>query len=249
MDTYTFATSRQIAFPVSIKINSLEGHQTSIPQSKLLRHPELRHIGSIQNANFELYVSAQLWAESKPFGVPMRTAYKSFHKGRSWNEWLELPVLIKDCPISSQIAITIWDLSPFPENQSPDHIVPFGSTTVPLFDDDGTLLKGRQKCKVYRNREADGEVPSSTPYIPRPKRRRKGQQAPGPLPEQLELERLEKLFKRHEMGEIPSNAWLDPLVFRKVTGEDKRSRGSISKTGESCSFRTAQAKEGPSERQ
>ena len=216
MDTYTFATSRQVAFPVSIKINSLEGRQVSIPQSKLLRHPELRHIGSIQNANFELYVTAQLWAESKPFGVPTRTAYKSFHKGRSWNEWLELPVLIKDCPISSQIAITIWDLSPFPENQSPDHIIPFGGTTVPLFDDDGTLLKGRQKCKVYRNREADGEVPSFTPYIPRPKRRRKGQQAPGPLPEQLELERLEKLFKRHEMGEIPSNAWLDPLVFKKV---------------------------------
>ena len=216
MDTYTFATSRQIVFPVCVKINSLEGRQVPILQSQLLQHPELRHIGSVQNPNSELYVTAQLWAESKPLGVPMRTPYKFFQKGRTWNEWLELPVLLKDCPISSQIVITIWDLSPFPENGSPDHVIPFGGTTVPLFDADGALQKGRQKCKVYRAREADGESPTSTPHIPRPKRRRKTRAIPGLLPEQEELERLEKLFKKHEMGEIPANPWLDTLVFRKV---------------------------------
>lgn len=196
--------------------NNLEGRQLPIPQSQLLQHPELRYIGSVQSSNSELFVTAQVWAESKPLGVPMQTPYKSFSKGRIWNEWLELPVLIKDCPISSQVAITIWDVSPFPDNDSPDHIIPFGGTTIPLFDEDGTLRRGRQKCKVYRKREADGEYPSSTPYIPRPKRRRKNEEIPRALPEEEELERLERLFKKHEMGEIPTNIWLDKLVFQKV---------------------------------
>ena len=34
--------------------------------------------------------------------------------------------------------------------------------------------------------------------------------------ESEELDRLEKLFKKHEMGEIPRIEWLDQLVFRGV---------------------------------
>src|SRR5271163_3072450 len=122
---------------LTIGRNNLEGRQTPVPQSVLLQRPDIRHIGSVQNTNSELYVTAQLWAESKPLGVPMQTPYKFFKTGRTWNEWLELPVLIKDCPISSQVAITIWDLSPFPESGSLDHAIPFGGTTIPLFDKDG----------------------------------------------------------------------------------------------------------------
>lgn len=30
------------------------------------------------------------------------------------------------------------------------------------------------------------------------------------------MERLELLFKKHEMGELPENKWLDPLMFRQI---------------------------------
>ena len=140
-----------------------------------------------------------------------------FKNSRTWNKWLELPVLVKDCPITTQLAITIWDLSPLPADGSLQHAVPFGGTTVPLFDDDGVLKKGRQKCKVYRKRAADGHSPASTPHIPRPKRRRRGEQIPAPLPEEEELERLEGLLKKHEMNEIPQNDWLDQLVFQRMS--------------------------------
>ncbi|EXJ94133.1 phosphatidylinositol 3-kinase [Capronia coronata CBS 617.96] len=216
MDTYTFATSRQIDFPVCIKINTLEGKQTPVPYSVLLKHPEIRHIGSVQSPTSELYVTAQLWAESKPLGVSMQTPHMFFKNSRTWNKWLELPITVKDCPVSSQIAITVWDLSPCPLNGSLDHTVPFGGTTIPLFDQDGALRKGRQKCRVYRNRAADGQIPSSTPHVPRPKRRKRNQQPPPTIPEQEELERLELLFKKHEMNEIPQNDWLDQLVFQCV---------------------------------
>ena len=156
-----------------------------------------------------------------------------FKNSRTWNKWLELPVQLKDCPITTQIAITIWDLSPLPEDGSLEHAVPFGGTTVSLFDDDGVLRKGRQKCKIYRKRAADGVIPSRTPHIPRPKRRRRGEPPPTLSPEEAELKRLEDLFKKHEMNEIPQNDWLDQLVFQQVgklsrqVDENARKRAAI----------------------
>ena len=166
-------------------------------------------------------MTTQLWAESKPLGVPMQTPHSFFKNSRIWNRWVELPVLVKDCPISTQIAITIWDLSPLPPNGTLNHDVPFGGTTISLFDQDGTLRKGRQKCKVYRKRAGDGHTPSSTPHIPASRRRRRNEATPAPAPEEAELERLEALFKKHEMNEIPQVDWLDQLVFKKV-GEKAR---------------------------
>ncbi|KAK5078399.1 Phosphatidylinositol (PI) 3-kinase [Lithohypha guttulata] len=216
MDTYTFATSKQVDFPVCVKINHLEGKQTPVLFSTLLRHPEIRHIGSVQNPNSELYVTAQIWAESKPIGVHSQTPHMFFKNTRTWNRWLELPVSIKDCPITTQIAVTVWDLSPLPLNGSLDHAVPFGGTTITLFDDEGVLRKGRQKCKLYRKRSADGAYPSTTPHVPRPRRRRKDEGPPTSFPEEEELKQLEDLFRKHEMNEIPQNDWLDQLVFQKV---------------------------------
>jgi phosphatidylinositol 3-kinase len=146
----------------------------------------------------------------------VQTPHTFFKNSRTWNKWLELPVLIKDCPISAQIAVTVWDLSPCPESGSLDHTIPFGGTTIPLFEKDGTLRRGRQKCRIYRNKVADGHSPSNTPHLSRPKRRRPNEPPPPIVPEEEELERLEQLFKKHEMNEIPQNDWLDQLVFQNV---------------------------------
>jgi phosphatidylinositol 3-kinase len=241
-DTYSFATSRQIDFPVCIKINSLEGKQKSIPQSKLLKEPALRHLGSIQHPNSELYVTAQLWAESRPISVPTQTPYKYFKSARSWNEWLELPAPIKDCPISAQVAITIWDLSPLPPNGCFDHAVPFGGTTVPLFDEDGVLQKGRQKCKIYRTRVADGELPSSTPHVPRLRRRRRNEPLLPKFPEEAEVERLEGLLKKHEMSELPQNQWLDGMAFNII---GKKAREADEAARKCASFQNAYKRRKP----
>ena len=56
-----------------------------------------------------------------------------------WNEWLQLPVTYANLPASAQIAITVWDLSPAEDTDSNLHAVPFGGTTIPLFDNDNTL--------------------------------------------------------------------------------------------------------------
>ena len=163
-------------------------------------------------------MTVQLWADSKPLTVPVQTAYRSFTKGRTWNEWLELPISIPTLPVSSQLAITVWDVSPTGGEGARGHAIPFGGTTISLFGKDNTLQKGRQKCRIHRHKAADGFSSTKTPAVPQPRKHRgaKDSNAPSLRPEEEELERLEKLFKKHEMGEIPRVDWLDQLVFRAV---------------------------------
>lgn len=151
--------------------------------------------------------------------VPVQTAYRSFKNSRIWNEWLELPIAISTLPLSSQLALTVWDLSPTGGQGARGHAIPFGGTTVSLFDNDSTLKKGRHKCRLYRLKAADGFSSTTTPAVP-PAQRVRGESRSSnghfTSPEEEELERLEKLFKKHEMGEIPRVDWLDKLVFKAV---------------------------------
>ena len=151
--------------------------------------------------------------------MPVQTAYKSFKKARKWDEWLELPITISTIPQSSQLAITVWDISPTGGPGAKGHAIPFGGTTISLFDKDNTLQKGRQKCRLYRHKAADGFSSTTTPAIPPPRRIRNSEGAGNghvASPEEDELDRLEKLFKKHEMGEIHRVDWLDALVFKAV---------------------------------
>ena len=154
----------------------------------------------------------------------MQTSYRSFKNVRKWDEWLELPFTISTLPLSSQLALTVWDLSPTGGKGANGHAIPFGGTTIPLFDQDNTLQKGRQKCRLYRHKAADGYSSTSTPStpsLPRDHSRRSITTVQARSRERDELERLEKLFKKHEMGEIPRVDWLDQMVFEQVRKKEQ----------------------------
>ncbi|PSK51682.1 hypothetical protein B9Z65_2949 [Elsinoe australis] len=191
MDTFTFASSSELKLPVSVKIPT-----------------------------FELYVTAQLFADSKPLTVHSQTPFKHFKTTRAWNEWLSLPLDYSILPSNAQLAITVWDLSPVGPDGARGHHIPFGGTTISLFDEDGALRKGRQKCKLWRHKIADGYSSTVTPYAS-PKARR-GQEEPKVYLDdkhsrrEAEMERLHSLLKKHEMGEIQENKWLDQMVFRQI---------------------------------
>ena len=182
-------------------------------------------------------MTVQLWADSKPLSVPSKTAYKTFKTARTWNEWLSLPIDYSTVPLSSQLAVTVWDLSPTGGGEEADgHAIPFGGTTISLFDEDNTLRKGRQRCYLHRHRAADGLSNSTTPHAKQPQRRRGSDQRAQPVADErtAEMERLEALMKKHEMGEIPENKWLDQLVFRKIEKLDRaapRNSDSLTQAG------------------
>ncbi|KAL8780767.1 MAG: hypothetical protein Q9213_006314 [Squamulea squamosa] len=223
MQEYSFVKSTDVDLSVHVRIASLDGPYHPPPLSTLLKRPDLRFIGSNTSPHSDLYVTVQLWADSKPWTVPVQTAYKSFKNARVWNEWLELPISISTLPHSSQLAITVWDVSPTGGPGAKGHAIPFGGTTIPIFDKDGILQRGQQRCCIYRHKQANPYSSTTTPSSPPPKRSRSqsGRIASHtPTADEIELERLEKLFKKHELGEIPRVDWLDQMVFRAV--EKKR---------------------------
>ncbi|KEY68734.1 hypothetical protein S7711_00606 [Stachybotrys chartarum IBT 7711] len=195
---------------------NLEGDEPPLKYSTLLERADLRHVGSNTSPHSDLYVTVQVWAGSKPLTVPVQTAYKPFRSERRWNEWLQLPVTYKSLPADSCLAITVWDLSPTAGRNAADHAIPFGGTTLPMFDADNQVQKGRQKCLVHRHKAADGTDRTKTPALVTNKKKGGGRK--GDIIEldkdAEELDRMEKLFKKHEMGEIPRVEWLDQMVFR-----------------------------------
>lgn len=171
-------------------------------------------------------MTAQVYADSKPLAVHLQTAYKSFKTSRAWNEWLRMPVNYSDLPSNAQLAITVWDLAPIGPEGARGHHIPFGGTTVPLFDDDGTLKKGRHRCKLWRHRQADFTSQSTTPWQEPARRRPDVPEAPSEKQSQhdkaaAELERLYDMLKKHEMGEIVENKWLDQMIFRHIERMDR----------------------------
>lgn len=116
--------------------------------------------------------------------------------------------------------MTVWDLSPVGAEGARGHHIPFGGTTISLFDEDGTLRKGRQKCRLWRHKAADGFTDSTTPWAP--KKTRRGQEEEQVFVDDkhsrraAELDRLHHLLKKHEMGDIADNKWLDQMVFRQI---------------------------------
>lgn len=147
-----------------------------------------------------------------------RLMYKTFADFSRWNEWLTLPISYANLPLNSQLAITVWDLSPAGGEGAHGHAIPFGGTTLSLFDQENQLRKGRQKCYLHRRKAADGLDSTATPStLPTRRNGARGKDAAQVLDkESEELDRLEKLFKKHEMGEIPRVEWLDQLVFRGI---------------------------------
>ncbi|KAL7275774.1 Phosphatidylinositol (PI) 3-kinase [Rhizina undulata] len=201
MDPYTFASSRALEIPVSVRIDSLEGNRKQLPFTALLADPSLKHVGSNTSSHSELHVTVQMFADSKPLTVPIQTSYKAFRAQRTWTEWLTLPICYCDLPASAQLAITVWDLA------GPLKPVPFGGTTVTLLEKDNLIKKGRQKCKLWLGVEADGLSDTTTPSTVEPN---------------TEVDRLEKLIKKHELGELPRLDWLDRLAFRQLEVINKK---------------------------
>ncbi len=70
--------------------------------------------------------------------MPIRTSYKFIERiPWSWDEWLTMPLRIKDLPRNSQLAVTVWDI------ESPQQgDVPVCGATISLFDRYGEFRQG-----------------------------------------------------------------------------------------------------------
>lgn len=195
--TLTLVRHSELNLLVTVKLASLEGPLPPRPLTDLLDDPSLKHAGTQQTLPSDLYVVIALWADNKPLVPAFQTAHKSFKSkaNYTWNESITLPIKYRDLPLSSQLAVTVWDI------KGPRERVIVGGATMRLFGKKCTLKKGKQRLFLWRGVEADGSVDSETP---------------SKVGLKDEMGRLEKLAKKQQRGDIQRMDWLDKLAYRQI---------------------------------
>uniref|UniRef100_A0A0E0KZ76 phosphatidylinositol 3-kinase n=1 Tax=Oryza punctata TaxID=4537 RepID=A0A0E0KZ76_ORYPU len=190
---FRFFLSCDISLPLAFRVDRLLHYPTPTQPS-----PPQDCTTLVTNKKVpELIVECKLYIDGIQFGLPVSTRLESSGPPYFWNEVMTLTAKYRDLTSLSQLAFTVWDMS----SGEDGNIV--GGATIFLFNNKKQLKTGRQKLRLWPQKEADGRVPTMTP---------------GKVPknERGEIERLERLVNKHERGQIQHVEWLDRLFFRAM---------------------------------
>ncbi|KAI9341366.1 kinase-like domain-containing protein [Obelidium mucronatum] len=199
---FSFSITSDVNQPLRVRISSATGSHllrslTAAPQTDLRSLSDLELFEELQpRPSTEPFVLCHLLAGHKQLANPMRTAHRCFDNSSwVWNEWITFPIKYKDLPESTLIAFTIWDVC------GPRTAIPLGGTTFALFDENSAIKKGRHKLALWPGVEADCSPISTTP---------------SEFTDSSEMDRLERLMRKYELGDIPRIDWMDKLAFREI---------------------------------
>ncbi|KAJ1930687.1 Phosphatidylinositol (PI) 3-kinase [Tieghemiomyces parasiticus] len=197
---FSYCLTREVDHFVAVKIVSLEGSLHRYPDSLSRELDEkIAQLGlSDQPAALDptnsAFVTVELYADGYPLCIPYQTAYRA-SKTNVWNEWLTLPIKYRDVPLTAQLLFNVWVM------KAPREVEIVGGCTLSLFTRNHKLRQSRQKLLLWSDLPADSLSPTRTPGKAGPK---------------TEMDRLEKLIKKHETGDLPRLDWLDKLTFREI---------------------------------
>uniref|UniRef100_A0A6B2EGU4 Phosphatidylinositol 3-kinase catalytic subunit type 3 n=1 Tax=Phlebotomus kandelakii TaxID=1109342 RepID=A0A6B2EGU4_9DIPT len=196
-DVFRYVYSSSLDNRVCVKVGNFEGFQHKPCYEKLLGDPMLRFSGLYTEQCAPLMVKLQLYNKGKPCGVAVTTSFKAFTKRWNWNEWVTLPMEMRDIPRTAVLTFTIMDYA------GPGRTVNVAGTAISLFGKNGVLRQGVYDLRLWPDVAGDGNVPSTTPG--------KGKDA-----SKNQMQRLAKLAKRHRNGQMQKVDWLDRLTFREI---------------------------------
>ena len=96
--SFHYLYSCDLETTLRIKIGSLEGRLPRIEYEEMIENPLLKFAGRAQSSSPDLLVSVVVKGSRGNFKredlhLPVQTAYK-----KSWNQWLELPIMFCDLP-------------------------------------------------------------------------------------------------------------------------------------------------------
>ncbi|CAF1247836.1 unnamed protein product [Adineta steineri] len=164
-EKFHFIFSHELEDRIQIKISSIDGERTQ-QQQQQQQQPLNDTIFSTSSAfgrnltdskRSEPYVLCQIYSDGQSLCMPIQTSYKSFTDKWNWNEWLTLPLRYCDLPRHAILALSVHELI------SPTQIRIIGSTTLSLFDSEGTFRQGIYDLKVWPNVPPDVKLKSATP--------------------------------------------------------------------------------------
>jgi hypothetical protein len=159
-EEFHFVFSHEVEDRIQIKISSVDSERTQSQQpinDIFFSNSSsfIRNLSDIERS--EPYVLCQIFSDGQSLCLPVQTSFKSFTDKWNWNEWLTLQLRYSDLPRHGILALSIHEIV------SPTQIRIIGSTTITLFDSDGTFRRGIYDLKVWPNVPPDVKFNSSTP--------------------------------------------------------------------------------------
>ncbi|CAF3394201.1 unnamed protein product [Rotaria sp. Silwood1] len=167
-EKFHFVLSHELEDRIQIKISSIDGERTQQQQQQQQQAQQpindiffsnsssfIRNLSDTKRS--EPYVLCQVYSDGQSLCMPVQTSFKSFTDKWNWNEWLTLPLRYCDLPRHAILALSIHEII------SPTQVRIIGSTTISLFDSDGTFRRGIYDLKVWPNVPPDVKFNSSTP--------------------------------------------------------------------------------------
>ncbi|CEP61436.1 phosphatidylinositol 3-kinase VPS34 LALA0_S03e02828g [Lachancea lanzarotensis] len=149
----TFCVSNEVALPLQIKIDSLEGSKPLLKASQKLTQPSLIQRTSDVQADSEMFVSVQVFdmKSRRNLTIPVYTPYIPFKNLRKWDVWLTLPITLEQLTSHSTLHIVLWEFDG-------DKEVEFFSTETPLFEQNSRTLKRGSESIKFKYDEPDSST-------------------------------------------------------------------------------------------
>lgn len=76
-----------------------------------------------------------------------------------WEDWIDFPIQLRDLPIDTTLSVKLLD-SQFCDGKLQQSLI--ASVTVPMYNDQGELLTGKQKLKLLTVEKLSGEEAEAT---------------------------------------------------------------------------------------
>lgn len=160
-ERFHFTFSHELQDRIQIKITSVDGdrqQQQQTPINDIFYSNNSSFVRNLTDSKrSEPYVLCQIFSDGQALCLPVQTSFKSFSDKWSWNEWITLPLRYCDLPRYAILALSIHEII------SPTEVRIVGSTTIALFDIDGTFRKGIYHLKIWPSIPPDVKYDSSTP--------------------------------------------------------------------------------------
>ncbi|CAB93847.1 Phosphatidylinositol 3-kinase vps34 [Schizosaccharomyces pombe] len=119
----------------------------------------------------------------------------------STHEWLDFGVTVSELSLNAKFVVSAWKPS-FNDEEVYEFV---GCTTYRLFDENNLLRQGLQKIPLQTSKEIKKYSPTSLE-----------------LEQVKEINRLDGLLLKLQLGDVPSVNWLDDISFGKI--KDFRSK-------------------------
>ncbi|SCU89446.1 LAME_0E03576g1_1 [Lachancea meyersii CBS 8951] len=194
INSVTFCVSNEVALPLQIKIDSLEGSKPLLRASQKLTEPSLTQRTSDVVPNSDMFVSVQVFDSERRrnLTIPVYTPYIPFKNLRKWDVWLTLPITLEQLTSHSMLNIVLWEFNG-------DKEVEFFSLETPLFDENSRTLKRGIESIRFRYDDPDSGTVETSDVQELINKHKQGDIKPVPWLDEITFQQLSKSSKKRKL--------------------------------------------------